>query len=344
MRTSLPTLCLGLVRFIVAAQLLEQDADVISRDVLPLTVNVLHQAEMPTWYENLAVRSNGQLVVTRLVSLLLRLLPRLSIHVLTRRQDTPAVELFDPKGMLPPITIVNFTSVYKGCLGITETTQDIFYVVAVAPYDSNFVKTSGNTTIFRIDLATFDFDLNGTVTSNATVTKIVDIPDAGFLNGMTTLSDSAVFIADASNGWVYLLDVTTGVYTVIVNDPNMKYLPDAASKLGINGVKVRDGYLYWSNTGNPVFCRIPILENGQISGPSEIVANIPRVDDFVFRADGTAWMSQNQLQMEAVIVGDGYETVAGMNTSTLMAGVTAGAFGRSEATSQILYLTSKGRK
>lgn len=217
--------------------------------------------------------------------------------------------------------------------------------MVAAPYNSSdFAKTSGNTTIYKLDLATFAFDSDGIVTSNATVTKVTDMPDAGFLNGMTTLDDSSVYIADSSNGWIYLLDVTTGNYSVIADDPNMKYLPDAASKLGINGVKVRDGYLYWSNTGNPVFSRIPISNSGYPIGPTEVVADIPRVDDFTFKSDGTAWMSQNQLQTQAVVMGTGYEVVCGSNTSTLTAGVTAGAFGRTNETSQILYLTSKGRK
>jgi hypothetical protein len=296
------------------------------RQILPLTVNTIFQGEIPSWHENLAVRKNGQLIVTRL--------------------DSPIIEQVDPTGTLAPIVINTFSSDYAGCLGITETVDDIFYVVVAAPFGADFVKISGTTSIFQVDMTNFAVDTSGTITTNATITKVVDMPDAGFLNGMTTLSADLglLLIADAYNGSVFRLDVNTGVYSVIIDDPNMKYLPTSITNLGINGIKIRGPFLYWSNSGNPIFCRILIDSVGAAIGASEVVASIPQVDDFVFRADGTAWMAQNQLQSLSVIV-DGQATlVAGNNFSTLLAGVTAGQFGRTAATANILYLTTNGGK
>jgi hypothetical protein len=297
-------------------------------NVLPLTASTIYEASVPTWHENLAVRANGQLLVTRM--------------------DAAILELIDPAATnTTPIIINNFGTAYAGCLGITELGSDVFYVVAAAPFGSDFVKTSGTSSVFKIDMNTFAVDANGNVMGAATITKVADLPTAGFLNGMTTLNVNAglVLIADSLNGTVYTLNVITGTYKVTIDDAKMKALSTAITPLGINGVKIRNGYLYFSNTGNPIFSRIPISSTtGCATGSSSVVASIPQVDDFVFRADGTAWMSQNQIQSESVVKNGVATLVAGNNFSTTLAGVTAGQFGRSTATANILYLTTNGGK
>jgi hypothetical protein len=301
-----------------------QEVELERRSVLPLTVHTIYEGAVPTWHENLAVRSNGQLLVTRL--------------------DTPILEQIDPTGKLAPAIVNTFPSTYAGCLGITETTPDVFYVVAAAPFDGNFVKTSGNSSVFKVDMTKFAVNSAGVVTKNATITKVTDLPTAGFLNGMTTIDAAAglLYIADSYNGWIYRLNVHTGVYSIMINDAKMKYLPGSITNLGINGVKIRGPYLYWSNSGNPIFTRIPINKVGAAIGPSEVVASVRQVDDFVFRADGTAWMAQNQIQSLSVIENGQATLVAGNNYSTILAGVTAGQFGRTSATRNILYLTTNG--
>jgi hypothetical protein len=289
-------------------------------------VNTIYEASVPTWHENLAVRANGQLLVTRL--------------------DTPILELIDPAATnATPIIINNFGAAYAGCLGITELGSDIFYVVAQAPFGSDFVKTSGNSSVFKVDMNTFAADSSGNVLGGAAITKVADFPTAGFLNGMTTLNVDAglVVIADSLNGTLYTLNVDSGTYQVTIDDPKMKALSTAITPLGINGVKIRDKCLYFSNTGNPIFSRISIsFTTGFATGPSSVVASILQVDDFIFRADGTAWMSQNQIQSESVVKNGMATLVAGNKYSTTLAGVTAGQFGRSTATANILYLTTNG--
>lgn len=256
-----------------------------ARDVLPLTVDTVYQFDIPTWNENLAVRANGQLLVTRL--------------------DSPILVQVDPTNTVAPVIVATFSSTYAGLLGITETLADIFYVVAAAPFDSNFLKTSGVISVFKVNMNSFKLNAAGVITSVATISKVADITTAGFLNGMTTLNAALgyILIADAYNGVVYRLNVYTGAYTVIIDDVNMKYLPGSITNLGVNGLKIRGSYLYWSNSGNPIFCRIPINALGKATGASEVVATAYNVDDFVFRSDGTAWMAQNQLQSLSVEIG-----------------------------------------
>ncbi|KAJ8060443.1 hypothetical protein OCU04_010769 [Sclerotinia nivalis] len=293
----------------------------------PLAVKTLTTFSYPSWAENLAIRSNGNLLVSRF--------------------DTPEVLLVSHTNAFEPITISTFNATtYKGCLGISETTKDVFYVITSAQVDDSFVKTSGVNSIWKIDMNTFA-QTNGIITSPATVTKLVDITSADFLNGMTTLDEENILVGDIYNGWVYKICVTTGAYEILINDPRMKYPAGASANLGVNGIKISGSYLYWTNTAIGTLNRIKIKSDGRPVGSSEVVvSNVPKADDFVFKSDGTIWVAQNQMdELSYIPVGKKQATlVAGSDISTTLAGVTSGHFGRTTADANILYLATSGGK
>lgn len=297
---------------------------------IPSPVTVLTTFPFPSWCENLAVRSNGQ--------------------ILTSRLDAPMVWQVDPTGKNAPVEVASWNaSEWSGCLGISETTNDVFYVILAAFFDqATFVKTSGVNSIFKIDMSTFSLTSSGALKTPATVTHLVDIPDADFLNGMTTLNEDVILVGDIYNGWVYAVNVCTGTYTIAVNDPKMKftYVSDPPTNLGVNGIKMFNNYLYFDNTAAGFLARIfvnPIT--GTAIGSSSIVAtNLPRADDFIIRSDGTIFVAQNQ-EDELSIVYPGTsvgEVIAGSNISTTLAGVTAGKFGRLSTDKNRLYLSTSG--
>lgn len=97
----------------------------------PLTVNILHTFPFSSWCENLAVQSNGRILVSRL--------------------DTPEVIQVDPTGILSLITIASFdTSEYRGCAGISETVEGLFYVITSAFVGHDFVRTRAVYEIVRL--------------------------------------------------------------------------------------------------------------------------------------------------------------------------------------------------
>jgi hypothetical protein len=49
-------------------------------------------------------------------------------------------------------------------------------------------------------------------------------------------------------GVVWKVNVKNGNVEKVIEFDEMKPPPPPALQMGINGVKVRDGYLYWSNT------------------------------------------------------------------------------------------------
>jgi hypothetical protein len=234
-----------------------------------------------------------------------------------------------------------------GALGISETTTDKFYVITSAQVDDSFVKTSGVNSIWEIDMTTFS-QKSGVVTKNATVTKLVDIPGADFLNGMTTLDDEHILVSDVYNGWVYKVCTTNGSYSILINDPRMKFPSVGAStNLGVNGIKIYESYLYWTNTAVGSLNRIKIKADGTPVGSSQVVvSNVPKADDFIYKSDGAFFVAQNQMdELSVVPKGKSVATVAaGSNISTTLAGVTAGKFGRTSKDKNILYLTTSGGK
>lgn len=80
--------------------------------------------------------------------------------------------------------------------------------------------------------------------------RIATIPAAGSLNGMATLNAEAgmVAIADCEAGLVWKLDTNTREYTVMLKDETMAANTDMGVLLGINGLQVHNGYVYYVNT------------------------------------------------------------------------------------------------
>ena len=107
--------------------------------------------------------------------------------------------------------------------------------------------------------------------------KVVDITEAVFLNGITTIpaSPSTVLVADSFLRVVYSVDTKTGAYAAALDEPAFKPLASAAFLLGINGIRVSsDGhYIYFTNSFRaPLLGRMPITSKGTAAGSVETIA------------------------------------------------------------------------
>lgn len=296
-------------------------------------VSVLTTFPKPTWNENLAIRGNGDILVTRF--------------------DTPEVYQVDPHNGNRLLVHAFDASEYSGCLGIAEGNDDIFYVIAAPPYNEKLIKTNGTNTIFRVDMATFEIS-HGVVVCNATVTKVVDINAANLLNGMTAYSKDYLLAADSLQGVVYGIDLTRKKYAVAVDDPKMKATYDTATPstpLGVNGVKMSRSDLYWTNTAGGFVARVPFSREGTLGNSTIAITNVPLADDFVIRDDGVAFICQNQVNTLSVAYLDtraGHtnsvqaSVIAGSPASTTLAGVSAAEFSRTKGEGYRLYLTTSG--
>jgi hypothetical protein len=276
-----------------------------------------------SWIENLAIRHSGEVLATQLLN--------------------PRILQVDPGGKLPPIVIHSWAEgasagKYASVLGITETRHDEFYVAVAGQYDENMILLPNSTDyIFRVDFSTLEMSSTGEVLSNATVTKLTDLEGSQLVNGATTLNEDAILVSDSYNGWVYKVDVRTGAYDVIVEDPLMKKSSGSEGKTGVNGIKVFRGYLYWTNTDAGLQARIKINEDGKPCGASEILAsNLTEPDDFILDENGAAYIALGPLN-EVRVVHPG-----GSSRSAAVDGPTAAKFGRQHGDHHRLYFSTHG--
>lgn len=278
-------------------------------------VRTIVQFPNGTWLENIAVRSNGHLLVTLL--------------------GVPEIWTVDPttstKGLVARLPGMN------GIFGLDELAPDVFAVAA-----GNFTLASATTlpgsySVWRLDAKT-----------NVT-TKVVDVPTASILNGLTTLDAAKgdVLASDSTLGTVLKINAYTGANKVVIADAAFAP-PEDGLQLGVNGIRLTKDKktLYFNNFGRSIFGRIPLAADGTPSGPTVILAHdIGQVDDFALSACGSfAYDAVNpQNQLLKIALKDGETTViAGALDSALIPGATAVAIGRTARDKDIAYVVTGG--
>ena len=290
----------------------------------PLTV--IHEFPNPTWLENIAVRYNGELLVTSLTS--------------------PSLYQVDPHQTRQPLLVAEIPDSI-GLLGIAELEKDVFYVIAGKSSNSAF-SFSFRSSIWKVDFREFCLEEDGTVSRPAKLSLVADMPDTQFLNGMCRLApndNSALLIADSIAGSVIRLDVNTGSYNTVIKDKTMAS-PSPAGALGINGIRVHGQDLFFTNFAEKTFMKMPISRvRGTAAGPAAVVINGTTGDDFILSKDGKkAWIATNFLNtlFEVHTPGQKGRIVAGGANGTDLVRATAVAFGRTWGDRNSLYVVTTG--
>lgn len=293
-------------------------------------VRLIHEYPLGTFLESVAVRPNGELLVT---------LPFLA-----------EVHSIDPLASNPTPKVLHRFEGIGSVFGIAEYDHDVYAVNG-----GNFTTPEGAIPgTYRVD----SLDLTQATPS---ASRIADFPSAQFLNGMTTLprwgrGPRNVLVNDVVGGVVYNLDPASGDYFVALNNTfTQAHKHPVLGSFGANGIKVGDGMVYITNTGLGMLVRFPIHPNGtEVQGESvEILSREANstwfYDDFALR-DTTAYVttgSGNTIERVIAPLVDAQgpistEIVAGNLNSTAVAGPTAAAFGRTPKDSHILYVTTSG--
>ncbi|OJD29119.1 six-bladed beta-propeller-like protein [Diplodia corticola] len=244
-----------------------------------------------TWIENVAVRPNGNLLVTLL---------------------SPAAELHEIVPPASPSTLNTTTNRlvhrfdgYQGLLGIAETAPDVFAVVA-----GNYSTGSGSTpawALWEVDFSSAgDVGTDAEATAAVTVSSLVpSVANASVLNGLTTLRQSSsssssssssdtdterqqLFVSDSAAGRILRTTIagsgggnlssssyssssppssaaTSVAITTFLSDDHTTPPPNnstssSTTTTSVNGVRYRpeDGYLYFTNTARELFCRVRV--------------------------------------------------------------------------------------
>jgi sugar lactone lactonase YvrE len=165
---------------------------------------------------------------------------------------------------------------------------------------------------------------------------------------MTLLASGSPYllIADSVLGVVWRLNHLTSKYEIALESPLMQP-PTGPVLLGINGIHVFDSFVYFTNSFQKLFARVPVNlqgpDAGLATGDYEIVANNGFGDDFTFDKEGTAYITQDPGNGLELVNQEGKVTLlAGNVNSTIVEGDTADAFGRTKWDEDILYVVTNG--
>ncbi|CAG8065348.1 unnamed protein product [Penicillium salamii] len=228
--------------------------------------NVFQLEQNGTWFESLAVRSNGNILATRI--------------------DSPELWSIVPSGNSGQLghgsRLLKFPNA-TSTLGITEIDHDIFAVIAGNVSLPSISPTPGSFVVWTVNLT-------------AAVPKIkvlAAIPGGQFLDGMTKFGNDLLLISDALKGSVWRLNITTGEFSVALSDASMLPATHQAVQVGVNGLKMWQNYLYFTSSTQEIFARVPLDANAMAQGPIEVITSGFSFDDFILTANGTAYLSTN---------------------------------------------------
>jgi len=136
---------------------------------------------------------------------------------------------------------------------------------------------------------------------NGNVERTIAAPDAGFLNGLVAVAPDKVLIADSVAGLIWALTPSNGTLRPWLADPLLTADPAAKDfRPGANGLKVRDGALYVSNTSRGVIYRVALTPQFEPAGGSTTVAVTGQVDDFAISPRGTIYATTHGAKLLAI--------------------------------------------
>ncbi|KAJ7878535.1 hypothetical protein B0H14DRAFT_2711416 [Mycena olivaceomarginata] len=211
------------------------------------------QSPTGLFLENLAVRPNGKLLITSPDSS--------TLYMLDPTAENPT---FDEVHTFPNVTLS----------GIAEVQPDVYGIITLVLNATTISAVPGTIAIWRVDLSSG---------GPPVVNKAADVPDGMFLDGLGAVpgEPDLVLGADTAAGRVWQINLRTGVVRIAAQDD--AFAPGAsAPAFGINGLHIRGGDLYFTNSQKKTFSRVPISVLGSANGTDEF-------DDFVFDAAGRVW-------------------------------------------------------
>ena len=293
--------------------------------------------------ENIKQRTNGALLVTI--------------------NSKPLLYQIDPTSNQTGDIIVEFAG-YTSLFGIVESgTEDVFYVVANNfTGNPDFWGIKGTNSIWKVDMRDVGMQASSPpnrqlLESSTRVEKVVDIPEAGLLDGLTLINAQSNYLVtgDAQNGTLWMIDAPNQNATAMFqNDAMAGTSPDRNASLahvGINGIKFSNqgsqNLLYWTNTAKGEFWSMPMNPSFPLlkAGSPTLIESRgvgTYLDEFSLDFKGNAYICEPLKGVRfrsAAPVGPGEDSlpfVAEFNANS-------NTFGRLQGDKCTLYVTVNGR-
>lgn len=277
------------------------------------------------WVENIAERSNGQLLITRMF--------------------TPELWLIDPSTGAASL-VYSFPDA-NSVTGITPTGNADEFAVAVGTVDAaTFTPEAGSWSTWKVTLRGND----------ATASLITKLPNAKFLNGMGSFDagkSKGLLITDSVVGGIWAVDLATGASSLAVQDDTMLAPAGATFAVGIDGFRIKGNSLYYTVFAGGVIRRLDVefpsdaeLAAGTATLKQIAVEEIANTggffDDLDVAADGTVYVTTNpeNTVVKVAAAGGKPTLVAGDAGSLALAGASSALL--SKVSANVLYVTTSG--
>ena len=292
---------------------IEDEASATSSEAFCMIKQLFQFPDNSTRLENLAVRSNGQLL----------------LDCVTK----PNIYVFDPsRPCTKPKVLHTFKNV-TSVLGIDEITHDVFAVV-VGNFSNPGHHEPGTFSVWSLDLTG----------SKPKVTLITAIPEGIALNGLATLKsdETMILIADSVDGVIWRVNPRTRDYTPIYDSPLLANI--TATGMGVNGIRTFEQKLYFINSGQETYGRVPLYHNASASGEVQLLGRQKQGiwDDFDLDWEGNAWVATHRGDLTEVTVEGRHRNMTACE-GVKMLDPTSARFGRgSKKEENTLYITTAG--
>ncbi|KAI0876616.1 hypothetical protein GGS24DRAFT_450926 [Hypoxylon argillaceum] len=261
-----------------------------------LTGNVVFQFPNRAFIENLHVLHNGHILFSTLTSG--------NLYILNPKSSNPS-----------PVIVVSLVG-STGLTGIVPLGQGRYAISGGIHSSFSFVR--GSMRLYVVSMESSD-------PAGAEVTDIIPVPDTSMMNGMVALPNRphTVLSADSIDGRIYRVNTETKEVSVAFADPALAPGDSPGIPFGANGLKLRGGYLYFTNSALGTYARVSIDDNGDKTGNVEVLATLGSAaspsnayDDFDFDAQGNVYIAVHSASINRVTPNGEQSLFAGGSDST----------------------------
>lgn len=285
-----------------------------------------------TFIENLAIRTNG--------------------HILLNTFSSGDVYSLDPTAASPKPVVAASLPGATGLTGIAPIGPDVYAISGGVHLPFSFLE--GTMRVYTVDfLAPASPGDQGLGSGNTvTVTSSTHVPNTQMLNGMAALPGKpfVVLSGDSIGGRMFRIDTQTGGVDVAFTDPWLEPGDGAKVPLGVNGVKIFEDRLYFTNSAKGVLARVKIDGDGNKVGDVEVLARLPggggedgwsAYDDLAIDSKGTAYVAMHGNAVMKITRGGKQTVLAGGGSDTFLKEPTSVALTEDEKT---IYVSTGGKK
>ena len=295
-------------------------------------ITVAAEFPLKSFLENLAVRADNSVLVTKMLEKELWYVP--------------------PVGGALPVQPICIHTYDQPTLAIVEIDPDVFYLATSNLY------TTQESYLHRIDLRGWE---PGQPLQTA---MVLTMPaECQSLNGGCLIASNVLLLADSFGGRIWRIDLPEAEgelsASVWLKHPSMDSDPNGpdASQPGVNGLKFHEaqGRLYYTSTVKQLFMRVGVDRDTQAAvGEPEFVSGGRMADDFIFdpNADAAYLATHRQNTIDCVPLDPmlnrdfARHSVVSHPPQPFLVGPSAGAWGRGsgEAGRVAYFLTDGGTK